>query len=340
MMDARVFQALFPLRFARLRVFDIMIFRPIYILFLMGLVVPAIGHASGNETLLERMQREKNAAPAKAVPAPPPLPEEFFAPEPELENPDTVFEELPAEPLDYEDDTRPARPLDWPPERYMRGMDKGDESPDTERDIDNFKALRVPLAEDAPRPPGAKRSVTFSALGTAPKMEQPLAHGQTIAFDQNAYTGYILGPGDKLKITVFGEDDLSGPFTVADSGHIAYPLLGDVAVKDLNVPQVREKLEGLLRQGYLKDPKIGIEVLEFRPFYITGEVKSPGSYGFVADMSVMNAVVLAGGFTFRADQDEVKIMRSTAGGSLMLEDIPTQEKVVPGDIILVEERFF
>lgn len=314
----------------------------------MGLLVPALGHASGNETLLERMQREKNAPAMEAVPAMPEH-EEFFAPEPALEAPaeEPPLEEFSAEPAEEwppAEDTRPARPLDWPPERYMRGphaddLEKGDESHDGERDIEDLKALRVPLAQgegDLLRPPGSKRSVTF----TAPKVAQPPVDGQNIAFDQKAYTGYILGPGDKLKITVFGEEELSGPYTVSDAGQISYPLLGEVMVKDLNVPQVREKLADLLRQGYLNDPKIAIEVLEFRPFYITGEVKSPGSYGFVADMSVMNAVVLAGGFTFRADQDEVKIMRSTAGGSMMLKDIPTEEKVVPGDIILVEERFF
>ncbi|MCD8496895.1 MAG: polysaccharide export protein [Alphaproteobacteria bacterium] len=125
-----------------------------------------------------------------------------------------------------------------------------------------------------------------------------------------------------------------------EAGQISYPLVGEVDVLKLNVLQVKDKITRLLKQGYLKDPNIAIEVVEFRPFYITGEVRAPGSYSYVADMSIMNAVILAGGFTFRAEQDEVEILRNTASGTIMLKDMETDEKVVPGDIILVKERFF
>lgn len=286
--------------------------------------------AAENETLLEKMEREQagqhdpagiyheetlEKGPARTIEVPKPL---SAAP----------------------DGTRPARPLEWPPEHYM------EERPQPADDDINedFKALRVPLAEneDLSKP----RSVTFIAAEDAHLgVKEIVAHNPAKADDkveltQKPYSNYILGAGDKLKITVFGEADLSGNFTVNEAGQISYPLVGEVDVLKLNVLQVKDKITRLLKQGYLKDPNIAIEVVEFRPFYITGEVRAPGSYSYVADMSIMNAVILAGGFTFRAEQDEVEILRNTASGTIMLKDMETDEKVVPGDIILVKERFF
>lgn len=282
--------------------------------------------AAENETLLQKMKREQTQGQIEI-----PLEEPVLGPvlEPvEDEVPEAVMAPRPFVPdLPIQDDTLPetrsARPLDWPPERFMGA---------------------IPADEYGHE--GIKRSTTFTAAKAAREDakvledQDPQQDGGVHKLDQQAYTGYILGSGDKLKITVFGEDKLSGNFTVNEAGQISYPLIGEVDVKNLNVPEVKEKMTGLLRQGYLKDPNIAVEVLEFRPFYITGEVRSPGSYSYVTDMSVMNAVILAGGFTFRAKQDEVEILRNTASGTLMLKDVETDQKIVPGDIILVKERFF
>lgn len=327
----------------------------IAILFVLPFLAGPSLHASGNETLLQKMKRleaERQESPASI---------EILAPTPVPEKPRSVFppdEEIFEESMDlpeWEEDeknfepTRPARPLEWPPEPYMEDLrhDSDEESKDKD-----FKTLRVPLGEAAPvyndkgrrsvtfsarRPPEPSRLMPVSAKLPSAAQDSGIQEGGT---DIPSYTGYILGPGDKLKITVFGEEALSGNFTVNDAGQLSYPLIGEVMVRNMNVLQAKDKITALLREGYLRDPHIAIEVSEFRPFYITGEVRTPGSYSYVADMSVMNAVVMAGGFTFRAKQNEVEILRNTASGSEMLKDMETDAKVQPGDIILVKERFF
>lgn len=266
-----------------------------------------------------------------------------------------------------------ARPLFWPPEGYIETPPEGNDNQNGEGDEGKdkgFKTLRVPVGEADPASGsgnGKARQVAIfkakeaqvietvalkddeipisgSALPQMPeKADTPHGSGPKAGNPESEALktdGYILGSGDKLRITVFGEKDLSGDYTVNDAGNISYPLIGEVPLRGLTLVQAKDKIATLLQNGYLNDPSVSIEVGEFRPFYITGEVRSPGSYSFVAGMSVMNAVVVAGGFTFRADQDEVEILRTTAGGTKMLKDMGPEEKVVPGDIILVEERFF
>ena len=152
--------------------------------------------------------------------------------------------------------------------------------------------------------------------------------------------GYKLGAGDVLKISVYGEDELSDQYKVSDKGYISMPLVGDVLVRDLTAQQVSLRIQNLLSDGYIKDPDVAIEVSEFRPFYIMGEVRNPGSYAYVADMTILNAVVLAGGYTYRANKDKHEVMREEEGISQVFKEEPDSTKVQPGDVILVKERFF
>lgn len=296
-------------------------------------------YAAGTETLLQKMKREAGEKGTEQL-APNPNPVQPQQSAPELSSPARVEDHPAAQNPVFPQATRPARPLEWPPERYIE-IPSGDEGQQPK----DFKTLRVPLGEVQPNDGSIKKTVTFKASGREDVKQTPLMSaapsGPVAArVDDKSYAGYILGPGDKLKITVFGEPDLSGDFTVNDAGQLSYPLVGEVSVTGLTVLRVKEKITGLLREGYLRDPNLAIEVAQFRPFYITGEVRAPGSYSYVADMSIMNAIVLAGGFTFRADQDGVEISRATASGTVMLEDQDPQGKVVPGDIITVKERFF
>lgn len=152
-------------------------------------------------------------------------------------------------------------------------------------------------------------------------------------------SSYRLGPGDALRVTVFRHEDLSGEFTLDGDGYFAMPLVGEILGGGRNARQLENEIEVAFKSGgYLVDPQVSIEVLNYRPFYIIGEVNNPGSFEYVNGMTVINAVALAGGFTYRADQDDIVISRGGSSGP-EIEAAPDTE-VLPGDIIEVQERFF
>lgn len=150
---------------------------------------------------------------------------------------------------------------------------------------------------------------------------------------------YRLDSGDKLRVTVFGEEDLSGQFEVSGEGTISLPLIGTVDAEGMSVSELAAQIEERLLDGYLKSPRVSIEVLNYRPFYIVGEVKEPGSYPYRSGMTVLTAVALGGGFTYRADKEDLLIVR--AGSNSREPETATPDTVVlPGDVVRVEERFF
>ncbi len=158
----------------------------------------------------------------------------------------------------------------------------------------------------------------------------------TAAAEQMAYR---LGPGDQVRVTVFGQEDLSGKFEVSTTGTIALPLIGEVAVRNFSLRETETAIISALKPDYLKNPRVAVEVLNYRPFYIIGEVNDPGSYPYVSAMRVLTAIALAGGYTYRARKDEIYITRvKDAAGERRLASQDTL--VLPGDIIEVEERFF
>lgn len=151
---------------------------------------------------------------------------------------------------------------------------------------------------------------------------------------------YRLGAGDKIRVIVFGEDDLGGEFIVDDTGLVQLPLLGQAQATGLTVHQFEEGIASrLLQLGYLTNPHVSVEVENYRPFYILGEVNKPGEYPFVTGMNLLNAIALAGGYTYRADESVIYIRRN---GSSQEEKYPANEstKINPGDILRVGERFF
>lgn len=162
----------------------------------------------------------------------------------------------------------------------------------------------------------------------------------TVVGTANASTSneYVLGIGDKLKITTFGESELSGEFEVSSTGKIAMPLIGEITAAGSTVVKVQDEIRRELASGYLKDPRVSIEVLTYRPFFILGEVMKPGSYDYVNGMTVVNAIALAGGYTYRADKDAITIKHANSDGK---EERAKEEQIVmPGDVVNVPERFF
>ena len=150
---------------------------------------------------------------------------------------------------------------------------------------------------------------------------------------------YLLGPGDSLRVTVFGESDLSGTFKVADNGMLVMPLVGSVAAAGLSLPDFQKKLVQQLSAKAVKSPDVTLQIEEYRPFFILGEVKNPGSYPYVPDMTVLTAVAIAGGFTFRASEDEVSVTRRRNGTAVEARG-RRDSRVQPGDTIYVYERHF
>jgi protein involved in polysaccharide export with SLBB domain len=151
--------------------------------------------------------------------------------------------------------------------------------------------------------------------------------------------GYRLGPGDRVRLIVFRHQDLSGQFEIDGEGFLAMPLVGEVRSAGLTARELENSIEDQLKNGgYLINPQVSVEVLNYRPFYIIGEVNNPGSYQYVNGMTVSNAVALAGGFTYRADQGDITITRGGSNGRHV--EARSSTEVLPGDIIEVAERFF
>ena len=150
---------------------------------------------------------------------------------------------------------------------------------------------------------------------------------------------YRTGSGDKLRITIFGHDDLSGDFLVDGLGYIALPLIGKIKAGDSTSREIELAIISKLKPDYLKNPRVGVEILNYRPFYILGEVKNPGSYPYVDGMTVINAIALSGGYTYRGRENKLFIIRAK-DPERKKQPADHDTVVLPGDVIEVPERFF
>jgi protein involved in polysaccharide export with SLBB domain len=178
-----------------------------------------------------------------------------------------------------------------------------------------------------------------SAVGATGSMTPTDAVAPPVDGSDASVAGYRLGPGDQVRLTVFRHEDLSGEFEMDGEGYFSMPLVGSVLGGGLTVRDLENEIETRLKSGgYLVNPQVSIEVLNYRPFYIIGEVSNPGSYQYVNGMTVINAVALAGGFTYRAAQGSIEISRGGSNGPKV--EAQSDTAVLPGDIIEVPERFF
>ncbi|MGK2910349.1 MAG: polysaccharide biosynthesis/export family protein [Sphingobium sp.] len=150
---------------------------------------------------------------------------------------------------------------------------------------------------------------------------------------------YKLGAGDKIRMTVFNEPTLSGEFSVSADGALSLPLLGDVQAVGKSPAQIATLVQTRLADGYIRDPKVSIEVTAYRPFFILGEVTAPGQYPYASGLTVLNAVATAQGFTPRASRKVVYIRRSGATSEETYQLTPDLV-VRPGDTIRIGERYF
>lgn len=150
---------------------------------------------------------------------------------------------------------------------------------------------------------------------------------------------YLLDAGDRLRVTVFGQLDLSGEFIVDGTGAISMPLLPPLMARGLTTDEFEASVATELGRKLLRNPNVSVQVMQFRPFFILGEVRNAGQYPYVNGMTVQSAAAIAGGFTYRADEDRVRITRNR-GDRIVEIGVDRTAPVLPGDTILIKERYF
>jgi protein involved in polysaccharide export with SLBB domain len=185
--------------------------------------------------------------------------------------------------------------------------------------------------------PGAGRTQDQPAPAAADSIASAVQPNTNVPYD------FVLGPTDKLRVVIYGEDTLNTPplgeYIVSADGKVSLPLVGDVEAAGLTVQAFHDEVVAAYRNGYLKDPKISVEVETARPFFILGEVKNPGQYAYTGGLTVLNAVAIAGGFTYRAKTGEVEIKHANETAEKEY-DLTSTTPVLPGDTIRIEERWF
>ncbi|OJX67157.1 polysaccharide biosynthesis/export family protein [Magnetospirillum sp. 64-120] len=156
----------------------------------------------------------------------------------------------------------------------------------------------------------------------------------------NFAEGYLLEPGNRVRIIVFNEQNLSGEFQIDTSGNLSMPLIGTVPAAGVTAPTLVKRVEDVLtRSNYMRNPKVAVEILTYRPFYVLGEVKQPGEYSYTVGMTVLSAVARAGGYDYRAREGEVILVRIVDGLERQYRGLE-RTPILPGDIIRVTERYF
>lgn len=145
--------------------------------------------------------------------------------------------------------------------------------------------------------------------------------------------------GDRIKLTIYGEDNLTGFYDVDPAGRVSLPLIGQVRAAGRTASELERDITGRYKGAYLQDPKVTVDIVEFRPFYIMGEVTSPGQFAFRSGLNVLTAISTAGGLTYRASRTAVLVQH--AGENVWHEYAPTSSvAIAPGDLIRVPERYF
>lgn len=172
----------------------------------------------------------------------------------------------------------------------------------------------------------------LSACGTTMTYDEVLQP----PFDEQ---GYMLGMGDKIRLNVYGQDALSGEFTVDPTGKLALPLIKEIDAEGLTTRQLEDKITDELQPEYLQNPKVSVEVIKYRDIYVLGEVRSPGQYPYVPYMTVQQAIAVAGGHTFRAIEDRAEITRQMPE-TLDTFTLPNKAFVHPGDTVIINRRWF
>ncbi|HEX3858698.1 MAG TPA: polysaccharide biosynthesis/export family protein [Pseudolabrys sp.] len=176
----------------------------------------------------------------------------------------------------------------------------------------------------------------YSGGGTGgPYVAAPYGYASASPYEP----AYTLDSGDKLRIVVFGQDGITNSYMVDAGGNVNLPLIGSIPARGYSTAQLTQAITERLKQGYVREPHVSVEVETYRPFFILGEVTNPGQYPYVANMTAETAIAIAGGFAPRANKSKVEITRNMPGQQ-MHGDVPTNFPLRPGDTVVVKERWF
>jgi polysaccharide export outer membrane protein len=192
----------------------------------------------------------------------------------------------------------------------------------------------TPPAPDAPR---ASASELDSLMYARSSGVPPIT--RVAAIPDPSHPSYTLDSGDRLRVLVYGQEGLTNSYAVDAAGRITMPLIGPVPARGRTTAELSAAVAAKLRQGYLREPYVAVEVEAHRPFFILGEVTYPGQYPFVANMTVETAVAIAGGFGPRALRSQVDLNRQTEQGPVRMT-VPVTARLRPGDTVVVAERWF
>jgi len=173
------------------------------------------------------------------------------------------------------------------------------------------------------------------AMSPAPTAVAYAAAPAPVRYD----AAYRLDAGDKLRVVVYGQEGLTNTYAIDAGGSITMPLIGSVPARGRTPAGLASEITAKLRNGYIRDPSVAVEIEAYRPFFILGEVAAPGQYPYVPNMSVESAVAIAGGFSPRARRDRVTLTHTDASGSARIV-VPLGTALSPGDTVLVGERWF
>lgn len=173
--------------------------------------------------------------------------------------------------------------------------------------------------------------------GCTTETARPLTAAQMPALN----APYLLGAGDKLRITVFGETGLTGEYAITGDGNVSFPLIGNVPAAGRKIEDVQSAIDTRLAAGFIKQPRVSVEVLNYRPFFILGEITKPGQYPFSIGLTLQQAIATAGGLTYRANTHRIYLKRAVETTESLVDlSKDGNVAVLPGDTIRIAERFF
>lgn len=153
-------------------------------------------------------------------------------------------------------------------------------------------------------------------------------------------SAHQLAPGDKLKISVFNEPDLTGDFAIDENGNIAFPLVGELKAAGLNVDEFKANLVERLQGDFVRNPRVNVDVLNYRPINIIGEVKNAGQYPYRPGMTAQDVAAIAGGYTYRANENTIQVVRGTNKNQITVDLRKENIAIFPGDSVRISERYF
>jgi protein involved in polysaccharide export with SLBB domain len=173
-----------------------------------------------------------------------------------------------------------------------------------------------------------------------PIVRESAVKGEGLHLAQANGGDYRLGANDRVRIIVFGQPTLTGEYTLDGNGVLAFPLIGNVNAQGQTTGQLQQAIASRLDPDFLRNPSVSAEVITRRPFYVIGEVQKPGNYPYVTDMTALQAVAMAGGYTYRARQNNLYLKRLDANGRMVRVAATPETKIRPGDTVEIKERYF